>query len=144
MSPRPPKRRASPRWCVSSGLDRQALVDDGVQADLLLGNNVLPHVPDLHDFVGGAKLLAKPEGIITFDFQHLMRMMAGNQFDTIYQEHYSYLTLTVVGNVFAHHGLTIFDVEELPTHGGSIRVFARHADASEPADHRSSRGDAGR
>ena len=111
----------------------QALVADGVQADLLLGNNVLPHVPDLHDFVGGAKLLAKPEGIITFDFQHLMRMMAGNQFDTIYQEHYSYLTFTVVGKVFAHHGLTIFDVEELPTHGGSIRVFARHAEAAGPA-----------
>ena len=107
----------------------RALVADGVEADVLLGNNVLPHVPDLHDFIGGAQLLTKPGGVITFDFQHLMRMMEGNQFDTIYQEHYSYLTFTVVKKMFEHHGLTIFDVEELPTHGGSIRVFAQHADS---------------
>jgi hypothetical protein len=105
------------------------LVADGVQADLLLGNNVLPHVPDLHDFVGGLKILLKPDGVVTMDFQHLMRMMAGNQFDTIYQEHYSYLSFTVVQKLFAHHKLTLFDVEELPTHGGSIRIFARHQDA---------------
>lgn len=109
------------------------LVSEGVQADLLLGNNVLPHVPNLHDFVGGLKILLKPQGVITIDFQHLMRMMQGNQFDTVYQEHYSYLSFTVVNKVFAHHGLTLFDVEELPTHGGSLRIFARHADAAGPA-----------
>lgn len=105
----------------------RTLVTDGVQADLVLGNNVLPHVPDLHDFVGGLKVVLKPNGVVTMDFQHLMRMMAGNQFDTIYQEHYSYLSFTFVQKLFAHHGLTLFDVEELPTHGGSIRIFARHA-----------------
>jgi hypothetical protein len=103
------------------------LVADGVHADLLLGNNVLPHVPNMHDFVGGLKILLAPSGVVTMDFQHLMRMMAGNQFDTIYQEHYSYLTFTFVRKLFERHGLLIFDVEELPTHGGSIRVFARHA-----------------
>ena len=106
----------------------RSLVSDGVRADLLLGNNVLPHVPDLHDFVGGLKILLKPSGTITIDFQHLLRMMQGNQFDTIYQEHYSYLSFTFVQKLFARHGLTIFDVEEIPTHGGSLRIFARHAD----------------
>jgi predicted TPR repeat methyltransferase len=107
----------------------EALVSEGTTADLLLGNNVLPHVPDLHDFVGGLKILLKPRGTITIDFQHLMRMMAGNQFDTIYQEHFSYLSFTFVRKLFAHHGLTIFDVEELGTHGGSLRIFAGHAEA---------------
>jgi predicted TPR repeat methyltransferase len=96
------------------------LVNEGVGADLLLGNNVLPHVPDLHDFVGGLKILLKPNGVITIDFQHLMRMMQGNQFDTIYQEHYSYLSFTFVQKLFDHHGLTLFDVEEISTHGGSL------------------------
>jgi 2-polyprenyl-3-methyl-5-hydroxy-6-metoxy-1,4-benzoquinol methylase len=105
----------------------RALVDDGGQADLVAGNNVLPHVPDLHDFVGGLAILLKPGGVAAFEFQHLMRMMAGNQFDTIYQEHFSYLSFTVVQRLFAHHGLTVFDVEEIPTHGGSLRVYARHA-----------------
>lgn len=108
------------------------LIREGVSADLLLGNNVLPHVPDLHDFVGGLKVLLKPSGVITIDFQHLMRMMQGNQFDTVYQEHYSYLSLTLVAKLFARHGLTIFDVEEIPTHGGSLRIFARHAEAAAP------------
>jgi SAM-dependent methyltransferase len=108
------------------------LVDDGLQADVVLGNNVLAHVPDLHDFVGGATIAVKRGGVVTMDFQHLMRMMERNQFDTIYQEHYSYLSFTFVQRLFARHELTIFDVEELPTHGGSIRIFARHADASEP------------
>jgi hypothetical protein len=111
----------------------QALVDDGVRADLLLGNNVLPHVPDLHDFVGGLKRLLNQGGVITIEFQHLMRMMQGNQFDTIYQEHFSYLTLTFVQKLFAHHGLTLFDVQEIPTHGGSLRIFARHTDEASPA-----------
>ncbi|MDB5103950.1 MAG: C-methyltransferase [Fibrobacteres bacterium] len=103
------------------------LAGDGMKADLLLGNNVLPHVPDLHDFVGGLKLLLKDDGAITMEFQHVMRMMAGNQFDTIYQEHFSYLSFTFVVKLFAHHGLEIFDVEEVPNHGGSLRIFARHA-----------------
>jgi hypothetical protein len=111
----------------------RALVADGQEADLLLGNNVLPHVPDLHDFVGGLKSLLKKGGVITIDFQHLMRMMEGNQFDTIYQEHYSYLSFTFVQKLFARHGLTLFDVEELSTHGGSLRIFARHADEGGPA-----------
>jgi len=109
------------------------LVAEGTRANLLLGNNVLPHVPNLHDFVGGLKILLAPGGAITIEFQHLMRMMQGNQFDTIYQEHFSYLTLSFVVKLFAHHGLSLFDVEEIPTHGGSLRIFARHADESSPA-----------
>lgn len=104
------------------------LLAEGTQADLLLGNNVLPHVPDLHDFVGGLKTLLAPRGIITIEFQHLMRMMQGNQFDTVYQEHFSYLSLTVVVKLFENHGLRLFDVEEIGTHGGSLRIFACHAD----------------
>lgn len=111
----------------------KSLVGEGLGADLLLGNNVLPHVPNLHDFVGGLRILLKRNGAITIDFQHLMRMMAGNQFDTIYQEHYSYLSFTFVQKLFRHHELTIFDVEELPTHGGSLRIFARHANEAAPA-----------
>ncbi len=110
----------------------QALVAEGTRADLLLGNNVLPHVPNLHDFVGGLKILLAPGGTITIEFQHLMRMMQGNQFDTIYQEHFSYLTLSFVVKLFAHHGLSLFDVEEISTHGGSLRIFARHAGESSP------------
>jgi SAM-dependent methyltransferase len=96
------------------------------QADLLLGNNVLAHVPDINDFVSGMKVLLKPEGVITMEFPHLLRLIEGNQFDTIYHEHFSYLSFNTVERIFAHHGLTLFDVEELPTHGGSIRIFARH------------------
>lgn len=109
------------------------LVAEGTRADLLLGNNVLPHVPNLHDFVGGLKVLLAPGGVITIEFQHLMRMMQGNQFDTIYQEHFSYLTLSFVVKLFAHYKLSLFDVEEISTHGGSLRIFARHADESSPA-----------
>jgi C-methyltransferase C-terminal domain/Putative zinc binding domain/Methyltransferase domain len=107
----------------------EELRQEGVAADLLLGNNVLPHVPDLHDFVGGLRILVKDTGVITVDFQHLLRMMQGNQFDTIYQEHFSYLSFTFVDKLFAHHGLTIFDVEALSTHGGSLRVFGSPAGA---------------
>ena len=110
-----------------------ALVNEGVQADLLIGNNVLPHVPDLHDFVGGLKLLLKTHGAISIEFQHLMRMMQGNQFDTIYQEHFSYLTLSFVRTLFAQHGLTVFDVQEIQTHGGSLRIFARHSEEATPS-----------
>jgi len=111
----------------------RALTAEGTRANLLLGNNVLPHVPDLHDFVGGLKILLAPGGVITIEFQHLMRMMQGNQFDTIYQEHFSYLTLSFVVKLFAHHGLRLFDVEEISTHGGSLRIFAGHADEASPA-----------
>jgi hypothetical protein len=105
------------------------LAAEGGMADLLLGNNVLPHVPDLHDFVGGLRVLLKPEGVVTLDFQHLLRMMEGLQFDTIYQEHFSYLSFAFVKRLQAEHGLAVSDVERLPTHGGSLRVFARHAAA---------------
>ena len=104
------------------------LVANGQAADLLLGNNVLAHVPDINDFVGGLKVALKPQGVITFEFPHLQRLIAGNQFDTVYHEHFSYLSFLAMEKVFAHHGLTMFDVEELPTHGGSLRIFAKHAE----------------
>ena len=96
--------------------------------DLLLGNNVLAHVPDLNDFVAGMKALLNPRGVITMEFPHLLRLMDENQLDTIYHEHFSYFSFLVVQKVFAHHGLTLFDVEELPTHGGSLRIFGRHTE----------------
>lgn len=103
------------------------------QPDLLLGNNVLAHVPDINDFVGGMKILLKPGGVITMEFPHLMRLMERNQFDTIYHEHFSYLSWYSVERIFAAHGITLFDVEELTTHGGSIRIYGRHTeDASKP------------
>lgn len=98
------------------------------QADLLLGNNVLAHVPDINDFVGGMKIMLKPDGVLTMEFPHLQRLMEGNQFDTIYHEHFSYLSFVVVDRIFRHHGLRLFDVEELSSHGGSIRIFGCHQD----------------
>jgi len=103
------------------------MVAQGRQADLLLGNNVLAHVPDINDFVGGLKIALKPGGVITMEFPHLMQLIEHNQFDTIYHEHFSYLSLLAVQAIFAQHGLTLFDVEEIPTHGGSLRIFATHA-----------------
>lgn len=109
------------------------LVAKGQRADLLLGNNVLAHVPDINDFVTAMKILLKPAGVITMEFPHLMRLMEENQFDTIYHEHFSYFSFLAVEKIFAAHGLTPFDVQELPTHGGSLRIFARHAeDSSKP------------
>ena len=108
----------------------RGLVADGVRADLLIGNNVLAHVPDLNDFVSGLKILLKPEGILTMEFPHLLRLMEENQFDTIYHEHFSYFSFITVEKIFAHHDLTLFDVESLPTHGGSIRIFAKHSNRS--------------
>jgi len=109
------------------------LADSGKQADLLLGNNVLAQVPDINDFVGGMKLLLKPDGVITMEFPHLQRLMKENQFDTIYHEHFSYFSLLTAEKIFAAHGLTLFDVEELSTHGGSLRIFVRHVeDSSKP------------
>lgn len=104
------------------------LRSEGLQADLLVGNNVLAHVPDLHDFVGGMKIALKPGGVITMEFPHLLRLIEQNQFDTIYHEHFSYLSWHAVERLFAMHRITLFDVEELPTHGGSLRIFGRHAE----------------
>lgn len=106
------------------------LLREGKQADLIIGNNVLAHVPKLNDFVKGLKLLLKPHGLITMEFPHLMRLMDDNQFDTIYHEHFSYFSFLAVERIFSAHGLTLFDVEELPTHGGSLRIYARHSDDS--------------
>jgi SAM-dependent methyltransferase len=100
-------------------------------ADLLLGNNVLAHVPDLNDFVAGMRVLLKPGGVITMEFPHLMRLMQDNQWDTIYHEHFSYFSFLTVSAVFAAHGLRVFDVQELPTHGGSLRIFAAHSEDGE-------------
>jgi SAM-dependent methyltransferase len=100
-------------------------------ADLLLGNNVLAHVPDLNDFVAGMKVLLKPGGVITMEFPHLMRLVEDRQWDTIYHEHFSYFSFLTASRVFEAHGLRLFDVEELPTHGGSLRIFGCHADDAE-------------
>lgn len=102
------------------------LDSQGKKADLLLGNNVLAHVPDINDFVYGLKIALKNEGVITMEFPHLMRLVEENQFDTIYHEHFSYFSLHTVRTVFSKHKLEIFDVEELPTHGGSLRIYAKH------------------
>lgn len=104
------------------------MVRDGIQADLIVGNNVLAQVPDLCSFVAGMKTLLKPQGAITLEFPHLMRLMEGNQFDTIYHEHFSYFSFLTTTQIMARFGLTVFDVDELPTHGGSLRVYARHAE----------------
>jgi len=104
------------------------LVADGKQADLMIANNVLAHVPDINDFVGGFARLLKPHGVATFEFPHLLRMVQGCQFDTAYHEHYSYLSLTAVQRIFAANGLALLDAQELTTHGGSLRVFAGRSD----------------
>ena len=104
------------------------LAASGKKCDLILGNNVLAQVPDLNDFVEGLKILLGPAGVVTIEFPHLMRLMDENQFDTIYHEHFSYFSFRTAEMIFAAHGLTVFDVEELSTHGGSLRIFARHAD----------------
>ncbi len=101
--------------------------------DLLLGNNVLAHVPDLNDFVAGMKRALGPSGVITMEFPHLQQLMEQNQFDTIYHEHFSYYSFVAVERIFAHHGIVLFDVDEVPTHGGSLRIYGRHAeDLSKP------------
>jgi SAM-dependent methyltransferase len=105
----------------------RALVAE-LQADLLLGNNVLAHVPDINDFVAGMKIALRSGGTITVEFPHLLKLIELNQWDTIYHEHYSYLSFTTVGQVFEAHGMRLFDVQEVPTHGGSLRVFGCHAD----------------
>lgn len=115
----------------------EKLVSDGIKADLLLGNNVLAHVPDIRDFVGGMKILLANNGVITMEFPHLLELVNNNQFDTIYHEHFSYLSFYTVNKVFQNAGLTMFDVEELPTHGGSLRIYAKHAsDRTRPVSDR--------
>ncbi|MFC5528936.1 methyltransferase domain-containing protein [Cohnella yongneupensis] len=109
----------------------QKLVSDGVRADLLIGNNVLAHVPELNDFVKGMKMLLCESGVITMEFPHLMKLIQQCQFDTIYHEHYSYFSFTTVYQLFEKHGLQLFDVEELVTHGGSLRIYAKHIDNPE-------------
>ncbi len=106
----------------------EQLVAAGKQADLAVANNVLAHVPDINDFVAGFSRLLKPQGVATFEFPHLLRLIEGNQFDTLYHEHFSYLSLTAVEHIFTANGLSLFDVEEHSTHGGSLRVFAQRAD----------------
>ncbi len=107
----------------------QKLVDQGKHADLMVANNVLAHVPNIDDFVRGFVLMLKPQGVATFEFPHLMQLIEYKQFDTIYHEHFSYLSFSTVDQIFRANGLTVFDVEELDTHGGSLRVFAQRTDA---------------
>jgi len=107
----------------------ERLVAQGKQADLTTANNVLAHVPDINDFVSGFAVLLKPTGVATFEFPHLLRLVSKNQFDTIYHEHYSYLSLIAVKRIFERNGLSVFDVEELTTHGGSLRVYAQRTDS---------------
>jgi len=111
----------------------QKLVDQGRQADLMVANNVLAHVPDINDFVKGFALLLKPQGVATFEFPHLMQLIEQKQFDTIYHEHFSYLSFSTVNQIFKTNGLSVFDVEALDTHGGSLRVFAQRADSGTQA-----------
>src|SRR5215831_11981221 len=109
------------------------MVADGAVADLVIGNNVLAQVPDINDFVGGIRIVLKPGGVVTIEVPHLVRLMEENQYDTIYHEHFSYFSLITVEKIFAAHGLVLFDVDEIPTHGGSIRIYLRHAnDATKP------------
>ena len=111
----------------------ERLVQEERKADLIIGNNVLAHVPDVNDFVSGLKIVLKNSGVVTMEFPHVMRLIEENQFDTIYHEHFSYLSFHTVRRIFAEHGLVLFDVEELPTHGGSLRIYARHdEDDSKP------------
>jgi hypothetical protein len=106
----------------------QQLVEEGLRAALVLGNNVLAQVPDLNDFVAGVKILLRADGTATFEFPHLLRLLDGLQFDTIYHEHFSYFALATTREIFRAHGLEVYDVEELWTHGGSLRVYAQHVD----------------
>ena len=110
--------------------EAEKLVGQGRQADLTVSNNVLAHVPDINDFVKGFSILLKPNGVTTFEFPHLLNLVKQKQFDTIYHEHYSYLSLIAVQSIFEANGLTIFDVEEIPTHGGSLRIYAQRSDSN--------------
>ncbi len=128
------EERGIPTVVEFFGRGTAATLADTRRADLLIGNNVLAHVPDLNDFVAGMKTLLAGDGTITMEFPHLMRLVEDRQFDTIYHEHFSYFSLLTVRAVFAAHGLDIFDVDELPTHGGSLRIYARHEGKGAPGD----------
>ncbi|MEP5764419.1 MAG: class I SAM-dependent methyltransferase [Halieaceae bacterium] len=108
------------------------LVETGGQRDLIIGNNVYAHVPDINDFTAGMTLLLKPDGVITLEFPHLLQLMEHGQFDTIYHEHFSYLSLAAVSRIFQSQGLRVFDAEVLPTHGGSLRIYGCHKDCDRP------------
>jgi SAM-dependent methyltransferase len=110
-------------------------VREGIKADLIAANNVFAHVPDIRSFTAGMKTLLKPGGVITIEIPHLMRLMEGNQFDTIYHEHFSYWSFIAAVRILGDFGLTVFDVDELSTHGGSMRIYARHAEDSARAVH---------
>ncbi len=121
--------------CEFFGADfARGFVAERGPADLIVANNVLAHVPDLNDFVAGLKLALAPAGVLTVEFPHLMQLVAQRQFDTVYHEHFSYFSLHTVRAVFAAHGLNVFDVEQLPTHGGSLRLWAAHADSANVDD----------
>ena len=109
----------------------QNLKAENKQADLLICNNVLAHVPNLNDFIAGLKILLKPKGVITLEFPSLIKLIEQNQFDTIYHEHFSYFSFLTVERIFSHHGLTLFDVDELDTHGGSLRIYVQHQENTE-------------
>ena len=133
-SRRRPRPRASRRSSSSSATSSRCSSRPAAgMADLLIGNNVLAQVPDLNDFVAGMKTILAPTGVITLEFPHVMRLIDENQFDTIYHEHFSYFSLHTVMTILADHGLEIFDVDELPTHGGSLRIYARHDDDLTPS-----------
>jgi SAM-dependent methyltransferase len=104
----------------------ESLAKEGKKADLIIGNNVLAHVPNINHFVAGLKIALKNNGVVTMEFPHLMRLVEESQFDTVYHEHFSYFSFCTVQQIFSKHGLTLFDVEELPTHGGSLRIYGRH------------------
>ena len=114
----------------------QELISDGYKADLVIGNNVFAHVPDINDFTSGIHTVLKPEGVVTLEFPHLMRLVEFNQFDTVYHEHFSYFSLHTVKEVFQHHNLRLFDVEKLSTHGGSIRVYGCRMESSKQPSNR--------
>ncbi|HTD36679.1 MAG TPA: class I SAM-dependent methyltransferase, partial [Candidatus Limnocylindrales bacterium] len=129
------ERRGIPTRVEFFGVESaRRLVADGLAADLIVANNVLAHVPDINDFVAGVAIALKPLGRASFEFPHLLRLIEQRQFDTIYHEHYSYLSLSTVRRVFAAHGLEVVDVEELPTHGGSLRVTAARAGAHDASE----------
>ena len=128
------EQRGVPTLVQFFGRETARSIADEHSADLLIGNNVLAHVPDLNDFVDGMKILLKPGGVITMEFPHLLRVIEECQFDTIYHEHFSYFSFSTARRVFAHHGLKLWDVEELPTHGGSLRIFGAHANDEDKAE----------
>jgi SAM-dependent methyltransferase len=128
------KRGINTRVAFFGEKTARQLAEEDWSSDLIVANNVLAHVPDINDFVEGIRILLKPTGVATIEFPHVMKLMLENQFDTIYHEHFSYLSFTVVERIFAKHGLKLFDIQEMPTHGGSLRIFAAHEDdASKPS-----------